>query len=104
MQRLFEDLLYKYKVDIALWAHYHLYERTCKVYKSECVDDGIMHIVVGSGGYLKSPNLYFEKKWSLYHRTEYGYGRVTVANKSAIHWEWVQNTYNKVMDSLWLFK
>ncbi len=26
-----EDLLLKYKVDLALWAHQHSYERTCKV-------------------------------------------------------------------------
>lgn len=27
MQRSFEDLLYKHKVDLALWGHYHSYER-----------------------------------------------------------------------------
>ena len=104
MQRLFEDLLYKYQVDVALWAHYHSYERTCKVYKGECVDNGVTHIVVGSGGKKRDYDIWFEKKWSLFHRNDYGYGRLTVVNKSAIRWEWVQNRYDKVMDSVWLYK
>lgn len=36
MQESFEDLLYKYRVDLAFWGHYHSYERTCAVYKQMC--------------------------------------------------------------------
>lgn len=31
MQRSFEDLLYKYKVDLALYGHYHSYERSVRL-------------------------------------------------------------------------
>lgn len=42
MQRAFEDLLLEYKVDVALYGHYHSYQRTCKVYKNECVPNGLV--------------------------------------------------------------
>ena len=42
MQRAFEDLLLEYKVDVALYGHYHSYQRTCKVYKNACVPDGLV--------------------------------------------------------------
>ena len=104
MQELFEDLLYKYKVDIAFWAHYHAYERTCKLYKNKCVDDGIIHIVVGSAGKGKDTDNWYKKVWSLFRKAEYGYGRVTVANSSALLYEWVENLHNEVKDHVWLYK
>ena len=104
MQRLFEDLLYKYKVDLAFWAHYHSYERTCKLYKNKCTEDGIQHIVVGSAGYGLDPDVWYKKHWSVFHMTDFGYGRVTVANKTHMLYEWVNNRYDRVLDSVWLTK
>lgn len=104
MQRLFEDLLYKYKVDLAFWAHYHLYERTCKLYKNKCTDDGILHIVVGSAGRSADPDVWYKKDWSLYRIADYGYGRVTVANATHLFYEYVNNRHDRVLDSVWLEK
>jgi hypothetical protein len=106
MQYLFEDLLYKYRVDLALWAHYHSYERTCAVYKRKCVDDGITHITVGTAGKSEDGEVYMKEDWSLFHRKDnpYGYGRVTVANRSALHFEYFVNTDDKVDDEVWLTK
>ena len=96
MQRLFEDLLYKYKVDLACWAHYHLYERTCKLYKNKCTDDGILHIA--------DPDVWYKKNCSLYRIADYGYGRVTVANPMHLFYEYVNNRHDRVLDSIWLEK
>jgi len=104
MQHYFEDLLYKYKVDMAFWAHYHSYERTCKVYKGRCVDDGIVHIVVGSAGAGLDTDIWFERDWSEFHINDWGYGRLTVANRTAMKYEWVQNRSGKVLDSVWVKK
>jgi len=104
MQRLFEDLLYKYKVDLAFWAHYHSYERTCKVYKGKCAEDGITHIVVGSAGKNLDVDKWYPEEWSVVHKTDYGYGRVTIANSSALLYEWIQNDKQEVMDHVWLTK
>ena len=106
MQHLFEDLLYKYHVDLALWAHYHSYERTCAVYKRYCVEDGVTHITIGTAGKSADVALYVKEEWSLFHRKDnpYGYGRVMVANRSALHWEYFVNSDDKVVDEIWLTK
>lgn len=104
MQQLFEDLLYKYKVDMTLWAHYHSYERTCKVYKEKCINDGIVHIMVGSAGMGRDWEGWMKKPWSLFQLSAYGYGRITIANSSAMQYEWVANDHGAVKDSVWLYK
>ena len=106
MQHLFEDLLYEHRVDLALWAHWHNYERTCAVYKQKCVKDGVKHITIGTAGMDADDRPYLKVEWSLFHRRDdpYGYGRVTVANRSALHWEYFVNSENKVVDDVWLTK
>ena len=104
MQMAFEDLLYKYHVDIAYWAHYHSYERTCKVYRQECRNDGILHLIVGSAGAGVDTEDYYGMPWSVYHENDYGYGRVTVANSTSLMFEWIRNKDNVVRDHVWLHK
>ena len=104
MQKFFEPLLQKYKVDIAFWGHFHSYERTCKVYRSKCVKDGIVHITIGSAGAeLDSVGLY-EVEWSEHFELSYGYGRVTVANSSALLCEFLRSKDGVVSDSSWIIK
>ncbi len=104
MQRSFEDLLYKYRVDLAFWAHYHSYERTCKVYKQECRKDGITHIVVGTAGMDIDGDSWYKKDWSMYHENSYGYGRVTVANSTSMLYEWIRNKDAVIRDKVWIHK
>ena len=47
----------EYEVDLALWAHHHLYHRSCPVYQEVCVEDGPVHIVMGMGGQGLSDNV-----------------------------------------------
>ena len=104
LERLLEDLLYKYKVDMAFWAHYHSYERTCKLYKYECVGDGIVHILVGTAGRSADPREWDNNTWSVYRNTEYGYGRVSVANRTSLLYEFVSNYNKEVRDRFWLHR
>ena len=104
MQKAFESLLLKYKVDLAFWAHYHSYERTCPVRLGQCTPGAPVHIVVGTAGKSLDLEDYFPMSWSLYHENNYGYGRLTQANRSALHWEWVENTSGVVKDQVWLTK
>eukprot|EP00795_Rhopilema_esculentum_P005456 gene5456-632_t len=104
MQLAFEDLLFKYRVDMAFWAHYHSYERTCKVYRQECRDDGVIHIVVGTAGMTRDKDDHLKMPWSVYAENDYGYGRVTVSNASALLYEWVRNVDGEVRDKVWLHK
>ena len=106
IQSLLEDLLHEYKVDLALWAHYHSYEKTCAMYKNECIKGGTMHIVIGTAGKEADLPPYFPVNWSLFRRhvDPYGYGRVTIANRSALHWEYFVNSEGRVVDDVWLVK
>ena len=105
-QFLFEDLLHHYKVDLAFWAHYHSYERTCAVYKNACTKDGIVHIVIGTAGKEADWPPYLPPNWSKFRRhvDPYGYGRVTLANRSALHFEYFVNSEERVVDEVWLYK
>ncbi|EDO30760.1 predicted protein [Nematostella vectensis] len=106
MQQEFEDLFYKYHVDLALWGHYHSYERTCPVYRQKCTPGGTTNVVVGTAGYvlLLTPFPFERKPWSEYHSVHYGYGRATAVNSTALLWEWVKNYNHEVADRVWLRK
>jgi len=102
MQQYFEDMFYKYKVTVGLWAHYHAYERTCKVFRNECRDDGILHLLIGSGGRSLDRDEWYKKEWSVFHKTDYGYGRFSVKNSTHIFFEFVENSSQTVLDSVWI--
>lgn len=104
MQKAFELLLLEYKVDLAFWAHYHSYERTCPVQSGHCTPGAPVHIVVGTAGKNVDTEDYFPVSWSLYHENNYGYGRLTHVNRSTLHWEWIENTSGQVKDEVWLTK
>ena len=89
---------------MAFWAHYHSYERTCKVYKEKCVDDGVVHIVVGTAGKHLDTESWHPKPWSVYRDHQFANGRVTVANGSSLLYEWVTNDDKQVKDHVWLHK
>lgn len=105
IQEGLEDLLYKYNVDLALWGHYHSYERTCRVYRNQCSPKGTRHIVIGSAGIdLQDSIPQYDVEWSEHLELNYGYGRVTVANRSALLWEFIRNFDGSVADSVWMHK
>ena len=92
------------QVDIAFWGHYHSYERTCAVYKEKCVDGGVIHVTVGNAGMSKDIEKWYGKPWSVTTFSDYGYGRVAVANSTAMLFEVVKNRHGQVADHVWLRK
>lgn len=106
MQKMYEDVLHKYQVDLAYWGHYHAYERTCPVYKEECTawGNGTTHITIGSAGASLDTVALYGKKWSLYFDDDFGIGVITIANKTALHWEYIRNKERKVIDERWIYK
>lgn len=104
MQAAFEDLLFKYQVDLAIWGHYHSYERTCAVYKNQCLDGGVVHVVAGMAGASLDSATYKTVPWSVYHDQAFGYTMVTVHNTTALQFQYFHNDDNKVYDEFWLSK
>ena len=59
---------------------------------------------MGSAGYALNLENYFKVEWSRFHENDFGYGRVLVANRSALYYEWVRNKDKVVRDKVWLIK
>ncbi|KAG7387835.1 hypothetical protein PHYPSEUDO_013606 [Phytophthora pseudosyringae] len=103
-----EDLIYKHRVNLMMVGHEHAYERSCPLYRKECVADGkgTVHVVVGSAGYPLGTEDFSPKygKWSLRHVNDYGYLRIAsgpedmsvqfVLNKNG-------NVYDEFTIALW---
>jgi len=107
MRREFEDLLKKFKVDMFLAGHYHSYSRMCDgLFKGECNKGGPQHITIGTAGAsLSETRILGRHDWIESFKREWGYGRMTVANATALHWEFVgydENGNGVVKDDYWV--
>ena len=102
IRRSLEPVFHEYRVDMAICGHYHSYERTCKVYKEKCIEDGTVHVIVGAAGFHLDSAGVWPFDWSRHYEAEFGYGRVTVANSTSLLWEYVRNRDKKVSDHVWL--
>ena len=123
-----EPLFYKYKVDLAFWAHYHSYQRHSAVYqkkliqRSELSSDGVhiyrdpqatVHVIVGTGGAdfsihdpgvtqdLPYPHGIPGNQW--YAWTEqffyrYGYSRIKVFNDTHLDMTWTDSFDQEIHD------
>lgn len=110
-----EDLLYLYSVDLVLAGHYHEYHRTCdRLYKGVCnTGNGPIHITIGAAG-APLDSYYaatYDNEWTdLYLRGVYGYGRLTVANATAMHIEFIRHgekgdpLAGEVLDDVWIHR
>jgi len=94
MRQAFEPLLVKYGVDLALWGHVHLYERTCPMFQYDCVGTndaplGPVHVVIGMAGAWPSNNTVAPQPyWSVYREVgRYGYTRIGVSNATHLHFQ-----------------
>jgi len=110
----FDDLLYDYGVDISFWAHEHSYERTFPVYNMTVMngtgnayeDPGAtVHIINGAAGNReKNDPFYKPMSFSAFRNSDYGYGRMTVFNRTHLYFEQVSAEKGTVIDSVTLVK
>ena len=103
LQEYIEPLLYKYHVDLHLFAHIHSYERTCPVYKNKCVKDGITQVLIGMGGHDLSEGTYEHVDWSIYHDIQFGYTHLSV-NKTHLAFYYHHSVDDKIIDQFTLKK
>ena len=111
-----EDLLRDYKVDLVLSGHYHSYFRSCDgLYNSKCHNNrgygGPTHITVGSAGAALNDNELYDNQWTeAFVKQVYGYGRITVANASALRFQFVKagesndTSAGDVLDDVWIWR
>ena len=97
LQLTLEPIFYRYHVDLNLFAHIHSYERSCPMYREQCVDDGITHVLAGMAGHNLDFDTYTGAKWSLYHDQQFGYIQIT-ANRTHLHFRYRHNMDDAVVD------
>jgi len=119
LKPIFEDLFYNNSVDLALQAHVHIYERDAPIYKNETIpsqyDSQNMHInpnapvyiVGGAAGNRLGTNVPASKTpqpWARFLSNDYGYGRLTVFNKTHMLWEQFSVLQLTEIDYVWIIK
>lgn len=108
MRKEFEKVLKKYNVDLFLAGHLHNYLRTCNgLYRSKCNNGGPTHITVGTGGAPLFGGPLIPNSWKEKFLVDWGYGKVTVHNKTAIHWSFISDygkSKGETLDEFWLKK
>lgn len=102
LRRQLEALLNKHRVDLVFSGHVHSYARTCNVLAGKCTDmrsGGMTHITLGCAGHRLSDVNHDQEDWLVTTYTEFGYGRVTVADGYSLTFEYVRTKDGKVKDS-----
>jgi len=113
-----EDLLYKYGVDLMLWAHEHSYERLLPIYNRQVCNGSLeepytnpcapVHVITGSGGCKENHDPFNPKihpPWTAFRTEDYGYTRMTIHNKTHLYMEQVSvDLGGKVIDKVMMVK
>ncbi|XP_018318825.1 acid phosphatase type 7 [Agrilus planipennis] len=113
-----EPLLYKYGVDLAIWAHEHSYERLWPIYNYHVYNGSIdepyrnpmapVHITTGSAGCKEGRSPFNNNTWpafSAFRSSDYGYTRFKSYNNSHVYLEQVSDDKNgDIIDSFWIIK
>ncbi|XP_071833224.1 acid phosphatase type 7-like [Apostichopus japonicus] len=115
VKRFFEELFYKYGVDLELWAHEHTYERLWPVYGGKVYNGTVrpytdpkapVHIITGSAGNRERHDGFGpQKEWSAFRSSDYGYTRMVIHNATHLSLEQVSDDQGgKLVDSITVIK
>ncbi|XP_071535024.1 acid phosphatase type 7 isoform X2 [Panulirus ornatus] len=98
-----EELLDKYGVDLAVWAHEHSYERLWPMFNYTVMNGSTsepytnpkapVHFTTGSAGCDEIHDHFMPEKpyWSAIRSIDYGYTRLKVYNTTHMYWEQVSD-------------
>lgn len=101
LRKCLEELLVRYKVDVAYWGHHHSYQRTCPVRNSVCTAGSPVHLVVGNAGQSLSTNVAATRPpfFEYVNDHEYGHSRLQ-ANRTTFVATMVLNVDGRTLDQL----
>jgi len=113
-----EPLLYKYKVELAIWGHQHCYERTWPVFNNIPVVDpqtitkqvyvnpqATTHLTIGTAGaHISEKWVEPQPEWSLHREATYGFVRFNIVNATALHFQFIKEHNDVVNDEFWIIK
>eukprot|EP01098_Paradermamoeba_levis_P003194 TRINITY_DN1485_c0_g1_i2.p1 TRINITY_DN1485_c0_g1~~TRINITY_DN1485_c0_g1_i2.p1 ORF type:complete len:469 (-),score=136.77 TRINITY_DN1485_c0_g1_i2:132-1505(-) len=106
MRGQYEELFYKYGVDMVFQGHVHAYERTKPVYGGNVTPDAPVFVTNGHGG--NKEGLYNSwtdptPAWSAYRAALYGFSTIEIFNATHLHYQMIA-TDSKVMDDAWVIR
>jgi hypothetical protein len=111
LQTSFEDLFFKYKVDMYMVGHVHSYERSYPVYKSKINEAAPVYIVNGGAGNLEglTPDQNYKKSsWSAHiFNADQGYGIISTDfsdKELKLKWQYFRASDDGLEDELVLTK
>eukprot|EP00940_MAST-03C_sp_MAST-3C-sp2_P000972 g972.t1 len=97
-----EPLLVEFSVDVAIWGHFHAYERFCDgaLNGTSCGKGPTQHYVIGMGGYdhSKCPTQTAVPTMQRCNDTHWGYMRMTFENRTDAIFEFVAGDSGAVLD------
>jgi acid phosphatase type 7 len=116
-----EPLLMKYKVDIALWAHYHCYLRSYPVYDGKPTETSgnvfrnpkaPIHLMVGNGGAYNPSSAakicseaLSKHDYLAFEDQDFGFGRMNLMNSTHLNFQYIKtNERFKITDEMWIIK
>lgn len=103
-----EPLLLENQVDLVLWGHVHMYERTWPVANNVTVQTNYInpkapvHVTVGTAGAMLCAYLGPQPDWSALRSLQFGYSRIQTYNATHLHFEFVKQINGAVFDDFWL--
>jgi len=120
MLPILEPLMFKYKVNLAVYGHNHSVQRQSAVLKKKVVQrstavnnsDGTVtymqinpqatvHMVIGTGGATFTKNAVSPPpSWNEKTFYKYGYAKLSAVNSTVLDWKWVHSLSGAVLDHL----
>jgi len=61
------------------------------------------HFTIGTAGKVYHNAGLYDKDWVGFFENDYGFGRITIKNSTAMHWERIRNDAT-VVDEAWITK
>jgi len=111
-QSAFEGLLLKYNVDFYYAGHIHWYECLYPMGAGGVVTQnnyinptGIVYMTNGAGGNVEGHASGSGQDFSAFiDDTNFGFGKLTVANSTAIQWQFISAQDGSVLDEVWVIQ
>jgi len=111
-----EELIYESKVDLAIWAHEHSYERLWPIYNTKVLNGSLeepytnpkapVHIITGTAGCRERHDPFGPyQPWTAFQSSDYGYTKMEALNVTHLHlWQISADKDGKTVDDVWIIK
>jgi len=110
---IMEPLMRKYKVDLYLSGHEHMYERIYPVYNGTVYEKGDVYVnpphtayIVQATGGVFTDYSFIEPQpdWSAKRNNMWGYGKMNIYNSTHLHYQFMHQDDGKCLDYFWIIR